>query len=92
MAFLEHQHGALAGAERGKLLRHQRVGRIEDENRKPAGAALADEAHDRKRAHQVVEQPTLHDQPDVVDVAFQAFVDVVIDDVAPRGRQPFLDL
>ena len=52
MAFLDHEHGALAGAEAAQLLGHQGIDDIEHQERHPRGAEDIGEAEPLQRAQQ----------------------------------------
>ena len=52
IAFLDHQHGALAGAELAHLLRHQRIGDVEAVDRDARIAEHVGEAEPLQRAQQ----------------------------------------
>jgi hypothetical protein len=65
LALLDHQHGALAAAEIGHLLRHQRVGDVEHQQRNLGGAEGIGQPELLQRADQRIVQAALHDDADV---------------------------
>ena len=89
---LDHQHGALAGAERAHLLGHQRIDHVEDEDRDAACAEHVGEIEPRQRPQHAVGEPAHHHDAHVVDVAGQDLVERARADEGERGRQPILDL
>ncbi len=91
-ALLDHQHGALAGAELAQLLRHQRIDDVEHVDRDAAGAVEVGEIEPRERAQHAVGEPADHDDADVVEVAGDHLVELALADELLRGRQPLLDL
>ena len=69
LPFLEHEHGTLAAAERGELVRHQRIDDVEHEDRDGGLAQRVREAELLQRADQRVVEPALHDEADAVRIA-----------------------
>ena len=65
LAFLDDQHRALAGAEIGDLLGHQRVGHVEHSSGMSRVAEGVGQAELLQRAHQRVVQAALHDDAQV---------------------------
>ena len=68
-AFLDHQHGALAGAKLLHFLRHQRIGDVEHIDRNARDAVEIGEIEPRQRAQQPVGEAAEHDDADLADVA-----------------------
>ena len=66
LAFLDHQHGALAHAEIRHLLGHQRIGDVEHQQRNVTGAEGIGQAQLLQAAHQRVVQAALHDDAQVL--------------------------
>jgi hypothetical protein len=93
LAFFHHQHRALADAEVGHLLGHQRVGHVEHEDRDVGFAERIGQALLLQAADQRVVEPALHHdaQVGVAPTRYQ-FVEAVRHDVAPRGRNALVAL
>ena len=87
-AFLDHQHGALAGAERAHLLRHQRIDDVEHVDRNARGAVEIGEVEPLERAQHAVGEAADHDDADVVEVAGDQLVELVLaDECCAAGRR-----
>jgi hypothetical protein len=65
LTLLDHQHGALAGAEAHDLLVDQRIGDVEHIERQLGAAEAIGQPQQLERPHQRVVQAALHDDPDV---------------------------
>ncbi len=78
LAFLDHQHGALAGAEAHELLVDQRIGDVEHVERDAAGAEDVGEPDDFERAQRGVVHAALHDDADVAAIAVEELVELVV--------------
>ncbi len=92
MAFLNHQHGTLAGAERSKLLRHQRIDHVEHQHRHPGGAEDIGETQPLERAQHGVAEPAHDHNADIVEIAGNKFVQLALADERLRGRHAVFDL
>ena len=86
-ALLDDQHGALALAEIGDLVGHQRMGDVQHQ-----GRDLAFDFQPVEAAHQHVGDAALHDDAEVGALAGQEFVQAMLDDEALGGRLAHLDL
>ena len=92
LAFLDHQHGALAGAEFADLLRHQRIDHVEHQHRHARGAERVGEAERSSARSTLLVQAALHDDADVVESPAISLVELVLADEVARRRQALLDL
>ena len=92
LAFLDDEHGALAAAESLPLLRHQRIGDVEDVERHAARAEGIGAAEQLERPQRVVVQPALQNDADVGRLAPEQLVHAALGDEALRGGQALLDL
>ena len=92
MAFLDDEHGALAGTERAQLLRHQRIDDVEHQQRHPRRAEDIGEAEPLQRAQHAVGEPAHDDDADLVDIAGDHLVELALADEGLRRRHPALDL
>ncbi len=92
VAFLDHQHGALAGAEGGQLLRHQRVDHVEHQHRHARGAEDIGETQPLERAQHGIAEPAHDHNADLVKIARNKLVQLALADERPRGRHAVLDL
>ncbi len=90
MAFLDHQHGALAGAERAHFLRHQRIDHVEHQERHPRRAEDVGEAESLQRAQHAVGEAAHDDDADLVEIAGDHLVELVVADEGLRRRHPAL--
>ena len=88
MAFLDHEHGALAGAEAAQLLGHQRIDHVEHQERHPRGAEDVGEAEPLQRAQQAVGEAAHDDDADLVEIAGDHLVELVVADEGLRRRHP----
>ena len=91
-ALLDHQHRALARAERAQFFRHQRIGDVEHVDRDAAGAVEVGEAEPLERAQHAVGEPAERDDADLREVAGDHLVELSFTDELLRGGQPLLDL
>ena len=74
------------------LLGHQRVGDVEHQQRDVGRAEGIGQAELLQAADQRVVEPALHDDAEVGVRAREQLVELVLDDVAPRGRDALLAL
>ena len=91
-AFLDHQHGALAGAEGGDFFRHQRIDDVEHQHRHARFAEYVGQPHALERAQHAVGQTAHDDDADVGDIAVDYLVELVFANESARGGQALLDL
>ena len=91
-AFLDHQHRALAGAERAHFLRHQRIDAVEHMDRHARRAVDLGEVEPLQRAQHARGQPAANDDADVGEVAGNELVEALLADEGDRRRQAVLDL
>ncbi len=92
MAFLDHQHRALPGAEPGDLVGHERIGHVEAEDRHLARAERIGEAQFAQRAQHRVVDAALADDADLVERAGEKLVELAAPDEVDRGREAVGDL
>ena len=92
IAFLDHQHRMLAGAEFADFLRHQRIDHVEHQQRHARVAEHIGQPHALERAQHGIGQSAHDDDADIVELAGNEFVELVRADEGARGRQAFLDL
>ena len=91
-AFLDDQHGALAGAELAHLLRHQRIGDVEHIDRHARSRRTGRRGRAAPARAARCCEAAQHDDADIVEVAREELVELVLADEVARGRQPLLDL
>ena len=91
-ALLDHQHGALADAEVLHFLGHQRIGDVEHVDRNARGAVEIGEVEPRQRTQQVVGEAAEHDDADLVRLARDHLVELLLADEFLRRRQALFDL
>jgi hypothetical protein len=89
---LDDEQPALAPHEADQLLGHERVDRVQHEERHRRPAARVGEAEHVEPAERRVPEAALHDDPEVVLVPADVLVESVLDDVPPRRGQPLLEL
>src|SRR6185369_17798791 len=77
-AFLDYQHRPLAQAELAQLLRHQRIGDVEDVDGDAARAVEVGKIEPRQRAQHPSGKPADHDDADVVEIAGDQFVELAL--------------
>ena len=76
-AFLDDQYRFLVGAEAADLLRHQRIGDVEAQQRHAAFAEQVGQAEPLERAQRAVIETALHDDADILQVAREEFVQLL---------------
>mgnify|MGYP006866170330 CR=1 FL=1 len=86
LPFLDDQDGALSRTEPVDLVRHQRRGDVEHEQRRHARAEFVGQRELLQRADQRVVKPSLHDDAEVVPTAAEDFVQPARGDELPRRR------
>ena len=72
-AFLDDEHGALAGAEFADFLRHQRIDDVEHQERHARDAEHVGKADALQRAQNGVGKPAHDDDADIVEIAGDQF-------------------
>ena len=92
LAFLDDQDRLLARAEPHELGVDQRIGDVEHVERDAALAEHVGEPEHLERAQRGVVHAALHDDADVVGVAVEELVELVLLDEAHRRRPALLDL
>ena len=92
LAFLDHQHRALADAERDQFVVDQRIGDVQDMERHARRAPNVGEAEQLQRAHDAVVHAALQDDADLGDVAGERLVEPARLDELHRRRPASLDL
>ena len=92
LAFLDDQDRLLAGAEAHELVVDQRIGDVEHVERDAASPEDVGEAEQFERAQRGVVHAALQDDADVVGVAVEELVELVLLDELHRRRPALLDL
>jgi hypothetical protein len=92
MAFLDHEHGALAGAEGGDFFRHQRIDDVEHQHWHARFAEYVGQPYALKRAQHAVGQTAHDDDADVGEIAVDHLVELVLANESARGRKALFDL
>ena len=92
VALLDHEHGALAGAEAPQLLGHQGIDHVENQQRHPRGAEHIGEAEPLQRPQQAVGEAAHDDDADVVEFAGDRLVEPVVADEGLCRRHPAFHL
>ncbi len=92
LAFLDHQHGALALAEALELLGHQRARHVEHQHRDPGFAEGVGQTELLQRPDEGVVEAALHDEAEVLVLTVEQLVQGVLGDVAARGGDTLLAL
>ena len=91
-SLLDHQHGALADAEILHFIGHQRIGDVEHIDRNARSAVKIGQVEPRQRAQQIVGEAAEHDDADLVRIARNHLVELLLADKFLRRRQAFLNL